>query len=230
VDALIENFFNLRTMLDMLPGLIREGIRNTIFLTVAGFSLGLVLGLVFALLRLSTARPLRWLAGTYIELFRGLPLLLTIVFIGTALPIALRFRWPNFFLPGVLALGIVAGAYIAETIRAGIQAVPRGQMEAARSLGMPHRLAMRTIVLPQAFRIIVPPLTNELVLLIKDTSLLAILGTSIGQREILKYSRDVLGRTLDPSALVAAGLAYLALTVPMTRLVAVLERRNRRSR
>jgi len=159
-----------------------------------------------------------------------LPLLLTIVFIGTALPIALRFRWPNFFLPGVLALGIVAGAYIAETIRAGIQAVPRGQMEAARSLGMPHRLAMRTIVLPQAFRIIVPPLTNELVLLIKDTSLLAILGTSIGQREILKYSRDVLGRTLDPSALVAAGLAYLALTVPMTRLVAVLERRNRRSR
>ena len=222
---------NFELIGEMLPGLVAEGMLNTVILTVGGFSLGLVLGLMVALLRLSKFRPVRWTAAVYIELFRGLPLLLTVLFIGTGVPLLMQgFRWPDLRIPGLLALGIVAGAYIAETVRAGIQAVPRGQMEAARSLGMPFPTAMRTIVLPQAFRIIIPPLTNELVLLIKDTSLLTVLGTSVGQREILKFSRDVFGRTFDTSAYIAAGLAYLVLTVPMTRVVAVLEARNARSR
>jgi polar amino acid transport system permease protein len=124
----------------------------------------------------------------------------------------------------------VAAAYMAETIRAGIEGVPRGQMEAARSLGMSYTRAMVSIVIPQGFRIIIPPLTNELVLLIKDTSLLFVLGTTATTMELLKYGRDLLNQRFNPTPLIVVGLVYLAITVPLTQLVGVLERRNARAR
>lgn len=146
------------------------------------------------------------------------------------MPIALGFRVPGVFGPGAVALGIVYSAYMAETIRAGIEAVPRGQTEAARSLGMSATRTTFSVVLPQAFRIIIPPLTNELIALIKDTSLLFVLGTSARNIEITAYARDNVNRTFNITPMVAAAVVYLAITVPLTRVVAVIERRNRRAR
>ena len=146
------------------------------------------------------------------------------------MPIALDFRIPGIYGPGSVALGIVYSAYMAETLRAGIEAVPKGQTEAARSLGMSGPRTMGTIILPQAFRIVVPPLTNELIALIKDTSLLFVLGTTARTIEITKFARDEVSATFNITPLVAAALAYLIVTVPMTRAVAVLETRHRRSR
>src|SRR5687768_18557161 len=119
----------------------------------------MAIGLVVALMRTSHTRALRWPAAIYTDLLRGLPALLTIVFIGFGIPIATGWQFPfPTYTPGCLALSLVAGAYLAETVRSGIEAVPRGQWEAARALGMRHRTALALVVLPQAFRIIVPSL------------------------------------------------------------------------
>lgn len=232
MDRLLDEFFDLDVIADLFPGLVTEAMKNTLVFTVLGFSGGLALGLVLALMRISRTRWLRWPAATVVDVFRGLPALLVIVFIGFGVPIAFPGLVYPFrkYTPGCLALALVAGAYIAETVRAGIEGVPRGQMEAARSLGMRYRTAMRRVVLPQAFRLVIPPLTNELALLFKDTSLLAVLGTEAGGKEILKYVRDAVNRTGDTSPLVAGGLAYLVITLPLLRAVAVLEGRARASR
>jgi len=124
----------------------------------------------------------------------------------------------------------VSAAYMAETLRAGIQAVPKGQNEAARSLGMGPGRTMGSIVLPQALRIVIPPLTNEFVLLIKDTALLAIIGVAQNQRELTTYARDELSLTANSTPLMVAALLYLIITLPLTRLVAALERRQQRAR
>jgi polar amino acid transport system permease protein len=223
------NFFNLEIARTMFPRVLTVAARNTVLYTFLAFTFGLTLGLVLALMRLSTIGPYRWFARIYIEIFRGLPALLTIFLVGLGIPIAFRVRW-NILWYITLGLGLVAAAYMAETIRAGIQGVPKGQMEAARSLGMSYPRAMVSIVIPQGFRIIIPPLTNELVLLIKDTSLLFVLGTTPQTVELLKFGRDGLQTFANSTPLIVVGLVYLAITVPMTQLVAVLERRNARSR
>lgn len=231
MEGVLEEFFNLEIMRDMFPGILTEGAKNTLVFTFFSFLGGLALGLVVALMRISRSRALRWPAAIYTDVLRGLPALLTIVFIGFGIPIATgwQFPFPKYF-PGCLALSLVAGAYIAETLRAGIEGVPKGQMEAARAVGMDYRTAMRLIILPQAFRLVVPPLTNELVLLFKDTSLLAVLGTVAGGKEILKFGRDFANVSSNTTPLVVAGLAYLVITLPMIQLVGVLERRYRTSR
>ncbi|MFD7297743.1 amino acid ABC transporter permease [Streptomyces sp. NPDC059897] len=216
----------------MFPDLITTALVNTVIYTLTGFGVGLVLGLVIALMRLSSVAPYRWLASIYIEFFRGLPALLIFIFIGVGVPLA----FPGTALPGgvygqvAIALGLVAAAYMAETIRAGIQAVPRGQMEAARTLGMSRTLAMRSIVIPQAFRIIVPPLTNELVLLFKDSSLVLFLGVSLQTRELTKFGRDLAGETANSTPIFVAGLCYLLVTVPLGYLVRRLEARHAKAR
>ena len=224
-----QNFFDPRIFWDLFPEILTRAARNTLIFTAFGFAGGLALGLILALMRLSTVAPYRWAALVYIEVFRGLPALITIVLIGFVLPIALQVRVPGTYGPGSLALAMVTGAYLAETIRAGIEAVPRGQMEAARSLGMRQGQAMTSIVIPQAFRIILPPLTNELVLLLKDTSLLFVLGTTDETIELAKFGRDAVADTFNGTPLVAVALVYLAITLPLTRAVAWLERRQRRT-
>jgi polar amino acid transport system permease protein len=157
---------------DMIYATLTQGLGtallNTIIYSAGAFIIGLVGGTILALMRLSSVAPYRWIAGIYIELFRGLPALIVLLAFGL-LPLAFSGLIIPFDPYGTvwLALGIVAAAYMAETIRAGIQAVPKGQVEAARSLGMPAGVASRKIVLPQAFRIVIPPLTNELILLVK---------------------------------------------------------------
>jgi polar amino acid transport system permease protein len=226
------NFANWDIAKGLFPDVITIGLRNTLIFTITGFVLGLAGGLVLALMRLSSAAPYRWFALGYIEVFRGLPALLIFVFVGTGVPLA----FPGTNLPGgvygqaALALGLVSAAYMAETIRAGIEAVPRGQVEAARSLGMPPGAATRKIVLPQAFRIVTPPLTNELIILVKDSSLAYIVGLSADGFDLTKYGRDLANTNANLTPLVVAGLCYLIITLPLTYVVRRLEAKAARSR
>ncbi|MFG3165445.1 amino acid ABC transporter permease [Streptomyces sp. NPDC048232] len=209
----------------MFPDVITLALKNTVLYTVSGFAVGIALGMVLALMRLSSVGPYRWLAGVYIEIFRGLPALLIFIFIGVAVPLA----FPGVEIPGgtygkvALALGLVAAAYMAETFRAGIQAVPKGQMEAARSLGFSPARAMISIILPQAFRIILPPLTNELVLLFKDSSLVLFLGVTLEERELSKFGRDLASQTANSTPILVAGLCYLLITIPLGFVVRRME-------
>nr|WP_205745165.1 amino acid ABC transporter permease [Egicoccus halophilus] len=228
-DVIQRNFFNVDIARDMFPRVLTVAARNTVLYTFLAFVFGLVFGLILALMRLSTIGPYRWFARIYIETFRGLPALVTIFLVGLGIPIAFRVRW-NVLIYITLGLGLVAAAYMAETIRAGIEGVPKGQMEAARSLGMSYSRAMMSVIVPQGFRIIIPPLTNELVLLIKDTSLLFVLGTTPATVELLQFGRQVLDSRANATPLIVIALVYLAITVPLTQLVGVLERRNRRAR
>ena len=226
-----RNFFKPEIFRDMMPEVLTTAAKNTIIYTAIAFAAGFVLALGLALMKLSPIRPYRWFATSYIELFRGLPALVTIILVAFGLPIAFGWRIP-FGTAGKAAagLGLVAAAYMAETIRAGIQAVPRGQMEAARSLGMSAPTAMTYIILPQAFRIIIPPLTNELVLLIKDTSLLFVVGTTPATKELTKFGRDFMTQTINATPLTVIALVYLIITLPMTALVRRLERSAARGR
>ncbi|WP_242614629.1 amino acid ABC transporter permease [Actinomadura roseirufa] len=222
------NFANWGVAKDLFPDVITVGLRNTVVYTAVGFGIGLALGLVIALMRLSSAAPYRWFATVYIEVFRGLPLLLIFIFVGVGVPLA----FPGTTIPGGavgqtgVALGVSAAAYMAETIRAGIEAVPRGQTEAARSLGMSHGRAMASIVLPQAFRIVVPPLTNQLVLLCKDSSLVLFLGVTLEQRELTKFGRDLAGQQGNTTPIIVAGICYLVVTIPLSLLARRLEARR----
>ncbi|MFJ3338334.1 amino acid ABC transporter permease [Streptomyces sp. NPDC086766] len=201
----------------MFPDVITLALKNTVLYTLSGFAVGLVLGMVIALMRLSSVGPYRWLAGLYIEVFRGLPALLIFIFVGVAVPLA----FPGTEVVGgtygkvALALGLVSAAYMAETIRAGLQAVPKGQTEAARSLGFSPARAMVSIVVPQAFRIILPPLTNELVQLFKDSSLVLFLGVTLEERELSKFGRDLASTTANSTPILVAGLCYLLVTIPL---------------
>ena len=230
-QQLQQSFFQPDIIKAMFPDVVLIGAKNTIIYTTLAFSFGLVLALILALMKRSTIRPYRWFATGYIELFRGLPALITIILVAFGLPLALGIRIPGGTLgKGTLGLGLVAGAYMAETIRAGVEAVPRGQMEAARSLGMPKGTAMTYIILPQAFRIIIPPLTNELVLLIKDTSLLFVIGTTPLSKELTKFARDFMTSTQNATPLTVVAFMYLLITLPLTFLVQRLERKAGKGR
>jgi len=204
---------------------------KTIEYTIGAFVIGLLGGTLLALMRLSSVGPYRWLATVYIEFFRGLPAI--VVFVAFSL---LPLAFANLVIPfdpyGTvwLALGIVSAAYMAEVIRAGIQAVPKGQLEAARSLGMPLGLATRKIVLPQAFRIVLPPLANDLILLVKDSSLVFIIGTSAGDFELTGFGRDLANTESNLTPLVTAGFCYLIITLPLGLLVRRLEAKAARAR
>lgn len=204
---------------------------NTVLYTFGAFLVGLTLGTLLALMRLSQVAPYRWIASIYIEFFRGVPALIVLLAFGllsVAFP-GLRFPLDPY---GTVwtALGMVSAAYMAETIRAGILAVPKGQVEAARALGMPAGMAMRRIVLPQAFRIITPPLTNELVLLTKDSSLVYVLGLTAAAFELTKFGRDISSSNGNLTPLVIAGLCYLLITLPLTFIVRRMEAKAKKAR
>lgn len=219
-----HTFFDPSLIVDTVRHGLWLALWNTIAYSAGGFVLGLVAGTVLALMRLSEIGPYRWLATIYIEFFRGLPAL--VVFMAfSLLPLAfpgLTMPWPPY---GTVwaALGIVGSAYMAETIRAGILAVPPGQVEAARSLGMSAGQAMRKVTLPQAFRIMIPPLTNELIMLIKDSSLVFIVGLSAANFDLTKFGRAAANTNVNITPLVVAGLGYLLITLPLSILVRRME-------
>ena len=220
-----DAFFDWDIFVDQFPRILTVAAKNTVIYTVLGFGGGLALGLLLAVMRLSSFFPFRWVSLGFIELFRGIPALFTIILIGFGLPIAFGTNIPGVYGPGALALAIVTAAYMAETIRAGIEGVPKGQMEAARSLGMSRPKAMVLVIIPQAFRLMIPPLTNELVLLLKDTSLLFVLGTQADGRELMQFGRRGLSDTFNLTPLTAVALVYLMITIPLSMAARRLERR-----
>ncbi|WP_326686043.1 MULTISPECIES: amino acid ABC transporter permease [unclassified Streptomyces] len=222
-------FFDLDVAKEQFPEVVTTALVNTVIYTALGFSFGLGLGLLLALMRLSKVPPYRWLAVAYIEFFRGVPALLVFIALGFGVPLAFQVSI-NQYVTVMLALGLVGAAYMAETIRAGILAVPKGQTEAARSLGMSQPRAMVSIVIPQAFRIVLPPLANELILLTKDSSLVYLLGLSMDQYELAKFGRDALNQHRSLTPILIAGLFYLAITLPLGHLVRRLEARTARAR
>ncbi|HEV7908225.1 MAG TPA: amino acid ABC transporter permease [Pseudonocardiaceae bacterium] len=218
-------FFDPEVARQLFPTVLVVSLKNTLIYTVLGFAFGLTLGLVLALMKLSSVPPYRWIATVYIEFFRGIPALLVFIAFGYGVPIAFQVRF-DIYSTAMLALGLVGAAYMAETIRAGIQAVPKGQVEAARSLGMSQTRAMFTIVIPQAFRIILPPLTNELILLTKDSSLIYLLGLSIDERELTQFGRQAMNEYRGMTPILVAGVCYLIITLPLGYLSRYLERRT----
>lgn len=232
--AVANSFLRVDVIREVWLDFLLIGAVNTAKYTAIAFVAGLVLGIVLALMKMSPVGLYRWLATGYIEFFRGLPALIVMLAFAFGVPIATGWTPPGGTVgAGVLGLILVAGAYMAETLRAGIQAVPKGQAEAARSLGMSPAWTMITVVMPQAFRIVIPPLTNEFVLLIKDTALLFVVGLMVDQRELTTMAQA--GMSSGPGAgtattLTLAALFYLAITLPLTRLVAWLEARQARAR
>lgn len=198
---------------------------NTVVYTVAAFAVGLALGLVLALMKLSQIRVYRVLATAYVEFFRGIPALLVVLAFGYAVPTAFQIRFDSIVLQIAIALGVVSAAYIAETLRAGLQAVPKGQVEAARSLGMSPGRTLVTVVVPQAFKVVLPPLTNEMVLLLKDTSLVFALALATSDYELTRVGRSALSQADGGmTSILVVGLSYLLITIPLSSLTRWLER------
>ncbi|WP_113705548.1 amino acid ABC transporter permease [Nonomuraea lactucae] len=229
--SLAQNFAKPDVAEKTLPELFTIALKNTIIYTVGGFVFAFLLGLVLALMRLSTVRPYRWISTLYIEIFRGLPALLIFLMI-TFLPLAL----PGFTVPGgtygqaILGLGLVGAAYQAEVFRAGLQAVPKGQTEAARSLGMSAGRAQATVVIPQAIRIVIPPTTNQFVSLLKDSSLVLFLGVSGEYVELAKFGNDLASQYANATPIMVSGVTYLLVTIPLGHLANRLEKRKVRAR
>ena len=197
----------------------------TVYISIASQVFGVLLGLLAALARMSRFAALRWLSGIYVWIFRGTPLLVQIFYVYFA------FSWPTFnfriwtvsdaALAGIVALSINEGAYMREIIRAGIDSVDRGQMEAAKSIGMTYGKAMRRIILPQAARVIVPPLGNEFNNMMKNTSLLF----TIGVFELFAFSEQNYSHTFIADYFLAIAVWYLFLTTIWTFIQAWIERR-----
>ncbi len=225
-------FLNPDILPELFPELITVALKNTILYTACAFAFGLTLGLVLALMRLSPVGPYRWIATAIIEFFRGVPALMVFIGFYYGPPIAFNGRTMPGGILGVVtvALGLVGAAYMAETIRAGLQAVPKGQNEAARSLGMSSSRAMISIVIPQGFRIILPPLTNELILLTKDSSLVFVLGLAASSYELTAFGRNGLNQYTSLTPFVAAAFAYLLITIPLSIVVRRMEAKAGRAR
>lgn len=229
MEAFLQNFFNWEFMLRAFPPLLTEGLRNTLIWSVGGVGVGLVAGMGLALLGISRRWWVRLPARVYIDIFRGLPAILTLALVGLGLPIAgiTPFGPRNPYAYGILGLGLISTAYIAEIFRSGIQSVEEGQMEAARSVGMPYLMAMRLIVIPQGVRRVLPALTNEFIAITKDSSLVFVIGLTIGQRELFRVGQNLAQQFGNYSTVVAAGMIYLLITVPLTRVVNLLDTRLR---
>jgi polar amino acid transport system permease protein len=230
MDVVRDQYFNLDIMSENFT-FVLKGFGETLELSLLSGALALILGLVLALLRQLPGRtftPVRFVAIAYIDVMRGVPLLLVILLISGSLPFIAQglglpesigipqwFGKPDPFWYGVMAITLTYGAYMAEVYRAGIEAVPGGQMEAARSLGMNHRQAMRQVIVPQAVRKVIPPLLNDFIALMKDTSLVGVIALI----EVVEAGRTVQAETFNSSALTLGAIMFVIVTVPLARVV-----------
>ena len=228
MSGFLHAFFDVPDMLAVLPSLLTEGLPNTLLIAGLAIAVGLGAGLVLAALLLSPHWWVRMWARCYVDVFRGLPAILTVSLIGLGLPAAgVRPFGRDPLGYAVLAVGMISAAYCAEILRAGIQAVPPGQLEAARSLGLSRAKAMRLVVVPQGIRNVLPALAGQFIVDVKESSLVYLLGLAVGQRELFFIASEQQAATYNSSALVAAGVCYLIITVPLTYLVNRLDRRLR---
>jgi polar amino acid transport system substrate-binding protein len=231
LQQLKDSFLDWGLYKKAIPDLFKTGLPNTLILTVCASVIGLVLGLGLAVAGISRARWLRWPARVYTDVFRGLPEVVIILIIGLGVgPIVGGLTGNNPYPLGIAALGLMAAAYVGEILRSGIQSVEAGQLEASRALGFSYSRSMRLIVVPQGIRRVLPALVNQFISLLKASSLVYFLGLIASQRELFQVGRDLNAQTGNLSPLVAAGLFYLALTIPLTHLVNYIDARLRRGR
>ena len=207
-----------------------QGIPTTIWVSLIAIVLGAVVGLLLALCSQVNNKFLQVIAKIYINVVRGTPMLVQALIMAYGVPQLIQsmgndFKWPNLVIPAVIVCGLNSAAYMAEVIRSGIQAVDKGQTEAARSLGMSQRMAMRLIIIPQAIRIILPAFCNEFVTLIKETSVLGYVGVV----EILRHGQLWNASSFETfPAYIGVALAYMILTIPLSQLINGYERKRAR--
>ncbi|GGL04036.1 ABC transporter substrate-binding protein/permease [Nocardia jinanensis] len=231
LQQLRETFFDWSLYRQALPDLFKTGLPNTLILALVSGALGTVIGMLLAVAGISRTRWLRWPARVYTDIFRGLPAVVIILLIGLGIgPVVSGLTGNNPYWLGAVALALLASAYIGEIFRSGIQSVEPGQLEAARAIGFGYRQAMTLVVIPQGVRRVLPALMNQFIALIKDSSLIYFLGLLATQRELFAVGRDLNAQTGNLSPLVAAGLVYLLLTIPLTHLVNYIDRRMRTGR
>ncbi len=239
MQTIIDQYFDLTVMSDNFGGVV-DGFEQTLLLSLIAGVLSLVWGLILAVLRQlpgKPAAPVRWLTIAYIDTFRGIPLLLILLLVsggfgalaadGTIpreIGIPQWFGKSDPFWYGIISITITYGAYMAEVYRAGIESIPHGQMEASRSLGMSHGQSMRYVIVPQAIRKVIPPLLNDFIALMKDTSLVSVIGFV----EVVQFGRDVQSDTFNSSALTLGAIFFLLFTIPLARLVDYLIKRQQR--
>lgn len=219
---LVDTFFNWAVFRDALPMLL-EGLWVTVLLGVVSILAGLLTGLLMALVRLYGDAWSRTLARVYIDIFRSIPLLVLLVLVYYALPfVGIRL---TSFTSAALAITLVSCAYTAEIFRAGIEAIPRGQFEAADAMGLGFFSSMRDVILPQAFRIVVPPLTSNCINVLKDTALASV----VAMPDLLKQATQAQALAANPTPLIGAAVLYLLLLLPLVRLVGYFEARHRKT-
>ncbi|ONM46649.1 ABC transporter substrate-binding protein/permease [Nocardia donostiensis] len=231
LEQLRDTFFDWSLYRQAFPDLITTGLPNTLILALVSGVLGTVLGMLLAVAGIARTRWLRWPARVYTDIFRGLPAVVIILLIGLGIgPVVGNITGNNPYWLGAVALALLASAYIGEIFRSGIQSVEKGQLEAARAIGFGYRQAMTLVVIPQGVRRVLPALMNQFIALIKDSSLIYFLGLLATQRELFAVGRDLNAQTGNLSPLVAAGLVYLLLTIPLTHLVNYIDHRMRTGR
>lgn len=218
----LDIFFNTEILARAFPMLLR-GLWNTLLLGASTIVLGSVLGVAICLVRLYAPAPFRVLAILYVDILRALPVLVLLILVYFALPFAGLVLDP--FPAALASLSLAMAAYTAEVVRAGIQAVPRGQFEAAAALGLHFLAALRKVILPQALRIVVPPHVSNCVSVMKDTAL----ATVVTMPELMRQAQDAQALFANPTPLLGAALIYVAILWPLVRLTAWLEARSARA-
>ena len=225
IELFVVSFLDFDRLAPLMGDFL-NGAKNTIILAFSSEFFGIILGLALAIFAISKRAVVRAPARAYINFFRGTPLIWQLIFIGIGLPIGLGLDIDT-YKAGIIAFSLNAGAYLAEVFRAGIQSIERGQLEAARGLGMSYMQAMRYAILPQAIRRVIPPLMNEFVILIKDTALVIILGLSSAQRDLMNVGDQAVANDFNATPYIMTALGYLAITLPLIRVVNALEKRLR---
>ena len=222
ITDLFQTYFSISIIREILPFLLK-GALLTVFFSATSEIIGIIIGLVTSVIRVTRIKVVSQLALVYVDLFRGTPLLMQIIFIYYALPY-LGINLPA-IVAGIVALSVNSGAYVSEIFRAGIESIDKGQTEAARSLGMSYMQAMRYVVIPQTIKRVLPPLTNEFVALIKDSSLLSVIAIA----ELMRTAKEMMSWKMNPSSLAAAAIIYLIITLPLTRYVSYMEKKLKKS-
>ena len=212
--------FNFDLVVTSFP-LLLLGAGVTIKITAMSVALGVLIGLFVGIARICRVKPLRFLAAVYVDFFRGTPLLVQIFLFYFAVPVITGQRIDP-YVAAVGSCGINSGAYVAEIVRAGIQSIDDGQMEAGRSLGMTWVQTMRYIIVPQAIKRVIPPLGNEFIALLKDSSLVSV----IGFEELTRRGQLIIAKTYGSLEIwFSVAIIYLVMTLSISRPVAYLEKR-----
>ena len=197
------------------------GLKLTLQMTILSLVLAVIVGMITCLFSISKVKPLNWISGIYLSLIRGTPLMVQAFFIYFGITGALGIRITSFS-AAILVLCLNAGAYLSEIFRSGIAAVNKGQMEAARSLGLPYGVAMRKIILPQAIRIVIPSVLNQFIITLKDTSILSVIGCG----ELMRQGQLIVARNYESFKTYAiVAVMYYVVVVVLTKIFQMIERR-----